>query len=1058
MDAQALSIYGRDLGSQVARCLLAAALSVALLALALPPAAHAATFDLTGDCPGGVGDVAALISAINDANGNGEADTIVLASGCVYTLTAVDNGSGDNANGLPVITSELAIDGNGATIQRDNGAPDFRILRVGGSGNLTLDNLTVQHGAAANGAGLYNDGGALTLNGVTVKDNDAGTSGGGIYNYHYGNVTITDCTFSGNHAGSRGGGMYNDVDSTPTLTNVTFSGNHAGSDGGGMYNGLNSAPTLLNVTFSGNLADYGGGMFNFSGSSPRLANCILWGNTAGVMGGQIHNSIGASPTISYSDVQDSGGSGAGWNASLGTDGGGNIDADPLFMRAPDPGDGDWTTPGDNDYGDLRLQPSSPAIDAGDNAAVPPGVTTDLDGNPRIVNGTVDMGAYERQQGTLYVDADAVGGAGTGLSWTDAFTEVQSALAAGIYGDEIWVAEGVYRPDYDPGSGTHTGYVSATFVLTDGVALYGGFDPSVGADDFAERDWETHVTVFSGDLGGDDGTDAHGVVTDTARIVGANAQTVVMGSGVTETAVLDGFTVTAGNADGSGGDLWAPHRSGGGMYNHGGSPTLAHVTFSGNFAGSFGGGMFNWDGSAPTLVDVTFSGNQADYGGGMYNWDGSDPTLVDVTLSGNHARYYGGGMYNDYSTLTLTNVTFSGNHASYGGGMYNRNGSDPTLTNVTFNGNHATYGGGMYNDFLSDPTLTNVTFSGNLAASGGGMYNSTGSDPTLTNVTFNGNHANYGGGMYNLFSSPRLANCILWGNTAGVMGGQIYNSVGSPTISYSDVQDSGGSGAGWDSSLGTDGGGNIDADPLFVRAPDPGDGDWTTPGDNDYGDLRLQPSSPAIDAGDNAAVPPGVTTDLDGNPRIVNDTIDMGAYEAIIYSVYLPLVFHDHVVAPNLVVRDVLAASDGITVVIENQGNAPAVDDFWVDAYVDPHTLPTAVNQTWEVMGSQGLAWGVTVDVAPGEVLTLTVGGDYYVAAYSDVAWPLAAGTPVYAQVDSANAETDYGAVLEDHEIRGAPYDNVAGPVVSTAGDGVGEPDMELRIRPGGPDDLPRREQ
>jgi hypothetical protein len=154
--------------------------------------------------------------------------------------------------------------------------------------------------------------------------------------------------------------------------------------------------------------------------------------------------------------------------------------------------------------------------------------------------------------------------------------------------------------------------------------------------------------------------------------------------------------------------------------------------------------------------------------------------------------------------------------------------------------------------------------------------------------------------------------------------------------------------------------------------------------------------------------------------------------------YLPLVLNNHVVAPNLVVKDLVAASGGITVVIENRGNAPVVDDFWVDVYVDPDTVPTAVNQTWDVVGAQGLAWGVEADLAPGEALTLTVGGDYYAEEYSDVSWPLAVGTPVYAQVDSADAETDYGAVLEDHEISGGPYDNVAGPFASVA-DGAGVP-------------------
>jgi len=250
------------------------------------------------------------------------------------------------------------------------------------------------------------------------------------------------------------------------------------------------------------------------------------------------------------------------------------------------------------------------------------------------------------------------------------------------------------------------------------------------------------------------------------------------------------------------------------------------------------------------------------------------------------------MYNEESAPTLTDVTFSSNFAGdFGGGMYNDN-SDPTLTNVTFSGNSAAdYGGGMYNFVLSDPMLTNVTFSGNYASSGGGMCNEQ-SDPTLTNVTFSGNSAaDYGGGMYNLGSRPTLTNCILWGNTAGTSGPQIRNLGSTPAIAYSDVQDSGGSGTGWDSSLGTDGGHNIDADPLFVRNPDPGDGDWTTLDDNDYGDLRLQFGSPAIDAGDDSAVS-GLATDLAGNPRIIGPHVDMGAYEALM-PVYLPLVLRNY---------------------------------------------------------------------------------------------------------------------------------------------------------------------
>jgi len=310
--------------------------------------------------------------------------------------------------------------------------------------------------------------------------------------------------------------------------------------------------------------------------------------------------------------------------------------------------------------------------------------------------------------------------------------------------------------------------------------------------------------------------------------------VVTGGGADSTAVLDGFIITAGQANGS-----YPEDSGGGMYNYQSSPTLTNVTFSGNSAN------------------------------------------------------YGGGMYTPYSSPTLMNVTFSGNSANYGGGMYNYQ-SSPTLTNVTFSGNSANYrGGGMYNDYQSSPTLTNVTFSGNSANYyyGGGMYNSRSSSPTLTNVTFSGNSANYyGGGMYNYNqSSPSLANVIMWGDTAQT-GSEIYNYSSLPTISYSDIQNCGGSGASWDTTCGTDGGGNIDADPLFVDA----DGIDNTPGTDDD-DLHLDTTSPCIDAGDNSAVPTGVTTDLDDNPRFVDiisvvDTgngtppiVDMGAYEVQTYT-------------------------------------------------------------------------------------------------------------------------------------------------------------------------------
>jgi predicted outer membrane repeat protein len=330
--------------------------------------------------------------------------------------------------------------------------------------------------------------------------------------------------------------------------------------------------------------------------------------------------------------------------------------------------------------------------------------------------------------------------------------------------------------------------------------------------------------------------------------------------------------------------------GGGL--HGGG-TLMDVTFEGNSAGMGGGGM---DGTG-TLTHVTFLNNTAPLGGGMAT---SGATLDQVIFEGNRAESRGGGM-DSIGTSTRRDVTFRGNVGGDGGGMFSAGWS--ALTNVVFEHNQAhspsslpSFGGGM-NIMFGSPSLVNVLFYNNLADYGGGMANqadygsgtppSENISPTLTNVTLAGNVARIvGGGIFNRDSDPRIHNSILWANEA-ISGSQIYNDISTPTLAYCDIQDSGGSGPGWDGGLGTDLGNNLDADPGFRRPVDPAAAPTTD------GDLRLRWGSPAIDAGHNDLLPPGVTTDLDGNPRIVNDTVDLGAYESQSrFAIYLPVLFRN----------------------------------------------------------------------------------------------------------------------------------------------------------------------
>src|SRR5690606_7714723 len=108
------------------------------------------------------------------------------------------------------------------------------------------------------------------------------------------------------------------------------------------------------------------------------------------------------------------------------------------------------------------------------------------------------------QAVIHVDADAAPG-GDGASWATAFHDLQDALAIAQAGDEVWIAEGLYKP-------TEGSDRTATFTLMSGVALYGGFDGTETQRE--ERDWEANVTVLSGDVGvpGDSTDNAYHVVT------------------------------------------------------------------------------------------------------------------------------------------------------------------------------------------------------------------------------------------------------------------------------------------------------------------------------------------------------------------------------------------------------------------------------------------------------------------------------------------------------------------------------------------------------------------
>ena len=297
--------------------------------------------------------------------------------------------------------------------------------------------------------------------------------------------------------------------------------------------------------------------------------------------------------------------------------------------------------------------------------------------------------------TIFVDANAVG-ANNGTSWADAYNCLQGALAAASSGAEIRVAQGTYKPDR--GATVTASDRTATFQLASGVTMRGGYTGS-GAPDPNARDINAHKTILSGDLNGDEGSAfAHN---------SENSYHVVTGSGTDATAVIDGFIITAGNANGY---FLEGHDAGAGMRNVNGSPTIKSCVFKQNW-GIRGSGMANST-SSPTVINCTFTGNSSWYGAAMYNQELSNPVLVNCTFSGNSAAYGGGIGNRDASSPTLTNCVFSNNLANCGGAIANHYDSAPTLINCTFTANSAhTAGGGMWNDASSGTlgTVTNCIF-------------------------------------------------------------------------------------------------------------------------------------------------------------------------------------------------------------------------------------------------------------------------------------------------------------------------------------------------------------
>ncbi len=225
------------------------------------------------------GDTAGLITAINNANDETNypgPDTIELASGGTYTLNTVNIVYGGTYMGLPLITSDITINGNGATIQRDTMAPDFRLFLTTAAGALTLNNLTVANGDLSGGA--VSNSGTLVVNGCTFVNNF-------IAIQSVGTLTVSGAEFNANYGNDEiGGGAINTGGNT-TVSGSTFENNRRDT-----FVAVGGNTTITNSDF-----------FNNSGVQVK----VIYGSTATINNSRIHDNVGGT---SYGGAMFIGGS------------------------------------------------------------------------------------------------------------------------------------------------------------------------------------------------------------------------------------------------------------------------------------------------------------------------------------------------------------------------------------------------------------------------------------------------------------------------------------------------------------------------------------------------------------------------------------------------------------------------------------------------------------------------------------------------------------------------------------------------------------------------------
>jgi hypothetical protein len=673
---------------------------------------------------------------IQDAINEAEAGDTVLVTNGIYQSGA----------SFPEIGSNRVYLAKSLTVQSVNG-PAVTVIQ-GYQAPGTIDGTNAVR-CVYMSAGVLS--GFTLTNGATLSDGDY--FGGGVYCIST-SCLVSNCIIAGNYADSGGGGA-----NSGTLVNCILSGNSVGafqSGGGGATRGSVLINCLLTQNFS---ASFGG-----AADECTLLNCTVVSNSAAETGGSLQDCT-TKNTIAYYNFSDY------TNADLpGADvftnccvsfnnnvGANNFTNPPLFANPA--------------AGNYRLLPWSPCINAGNNSFITYTVlggnqgntiitnNTDLAGNPRIVGGTIDIGAYEFQSPLHFVRLTDTNPVAPFSTWLTAATNLQDAIDAANAGDLIVVSNGVYQS-------------GATLVGQDALPNRIVIDQAITVQSLNGP----AATIIAG----------NGAVGD--------ASTGIRCAYLANGAVLSGFTLANGATQNS--ETSSNDENGGGVWCQSDSVVVTNCILTGNHAFANGGAAYQG-----TFDNCLIISNVASFGGGLYacianstlilsnlaqggNGGGACSNILNnCFLQNNRSVVNGGGAFGS----TLVNCAVLNNLAGDAGGGLCACVANSTLlsSNVDDGGN----GGGACSNVLNNCVLQyNRTF-----ASGAGAY-----DSALVNCTVVSNTASVAGGGV---AGGSATNSIVFGNYTLNNENLNWNNA---LMSYCDTEP-----------LPESGFGNITNDPAFV---------------------------------------------------------------------------------------------------------------------------------------------------------------------------------------------------------------------------------------------------